>query len=80
MSVRPPVYPSAYNSAPTERISLNLICESFSKIYRVNQGSLKSDKKTKDTVHEDQSTLLIISHSILLRTRNVSDKRCRENQ
>jgi len=32
------------------------------------------------TLHEDQHTFLIISHSVLLRMRNVSDKRCRENQ
>ena len=32
------------------------------------------------TLREDQYTLLIISHSFLLRMRNVSDKSCRENQ
>ena len=31
-------------------------------------------------MHEDQRTFLIISHSILLATKNVSDKRCRGNQ
>jgi len=41
---------------------------------------LKSDKVT-GTLHEDQYTFfLIISHSVLLRMRNVSDKSCRENQ
>jgi len=30
--------------------------------------------------HEYQQTLLIIYHPVLLRTRNVSDKNCRENQ
>ena len=33
-----------------------------------------------DTLHEDQFTFLIISRSGLLRTRNVSDKSCREHQ
>jgi len=32
------------------------------------------------TVHEDRDTFLIISRSVLLRMRNVSDKRCTENQ
>jgi len=31
-------------------------------------------------LHEGQYTFLIISHSVLLRKRNVSDKSCRENQ
>ena len=34
----------------------------------------------KGTLHEDQYTFLIISRSVLLRMRNVSDKSCRENQ
>jgi hypothetical protein len=32
------------------------------------------------TLHEDQYKFLIVSHSVLLRLRNVSDKCCRENQ
>jgi hypothetical protein len=32
------------------------------------------------TVHEDQFMFMIISHSVLLRMRNFSDKICRENQ
>jgi hypothetical protein len=32
------------------------------------------------TLHKDTCTFMIISHSILLRMRNVSDKCCRENQ
>jgi len=32
------------------------------------------------TLHEDQYTFLIISRSILLRMRNVSDKLCKENK
>jgi len=32
------------------------------------------------TLHEDQSTPLNVSRSLLLRMRNVSDKSCRENQ
>jgi len=32
------------------------------------------------TSHGDQYTFLIISHAVLLRMRNVSDKSCRENE
>jgi hypothetical protein len=32
------------------------------------------------TLHEDLITLMILSHSVLLTMRNVSDKSCRENQ
>jgi hypothetical protein len=32
------------------------------------------------TLHADQYTFMIISRSVLLTMRNVSDKRCRENQ
>jgi len=39
---------------------------------------LKSDKNN-DTSHEDLCTFVIISHLILVRLGNTSDKRCREN-
>jgi hypothetical protein len=32
------------------------------------------------TLHEDLGTFMIVSHSVLLRMRNVSDKSFRENQ
>jgi hypothetical protein len=32
------------------------------------------------TLHEDQYTFMVTSRSVLLRIRNVSDRRCRENQ
>jgi hypothetical protein len=34
----------------------------------------------KDTLHKNKSTFMVISRSVLLRMRNVSDKSCRENQ
>jgi len=40
----------------------------------------QSDTENRHTSHEDQCTFLTISHSALLRMRNVSDKSCRENQ
>ena len=34
----------------------------------------------KDTLHEGQYTFLIISRSVMLRVKHVSDKSCTENQ
>jgi len=39
---------------------------------------LKSDKKC--TLYEDNIRFLIISRSVLLRMKNVSDKSCRETR
>jgi hypothetical protein len=36
--------------------------------------------RTKDTLHEDRYTFLIIPRSVFLRMRNISDKSYRENQ
>jgi len=43
------------------------------------QVSLKSDKNN-GTLLEDRYTFFIISRSVLLRMRNVSDESCRESQ
>jgi len=51
----------------------------FRKSAEKIQVSFKSDKNNS-TLHEDQYTFLIISRSVLLRMRNVSDKRCRETR
>jgi hypothetical protein len=37
-------------------------------------------KKITGTLHEDQYTFSIISRSVLLRMKNISDKCCRENR
>jgi hypothetical protein len=42
--------------------------------------SLKSDKNLTGAFRENVCTFVIISRSVLLRRRNVSDKSCRENQ
>jgi len=54
---------------------LRIFRKSVAKI----QVSLKSDKNKGDFTWK-QYTFFIISHSFLLRMRNISDKRCRENQ
>jgi len=50
-----------------EKLSINFKCHENLKVIT-------------GTLHEDQNTFLIISRSILLRMRNVSDKSCRENR
>ena len=54
---------------------LSVFLFSFKRI----QVSLKSDKIVS-ALQEDQCTFLIISHSVLLGIKNLSDKSCRENQ
>jgi hypothetical protein len=51
----------------------------FKKSVKKIQVSLKSDSNNS-TLHENQYTFFIISRSVLLRMRDVSDKSCRENQ
>jgi len=67
------------NLLPTGQISLNFIFEYYQKTVKNIQVSLKLDKN-KDSLHKDQYTFLIISHPILLRMKNISDKSYRENQ
>jgi hypothetical protein len=52
---------------------------SFTKYAEKLQVSLKS-YKNNGTLHEDECTFSITSHSLLPRMRNVSDKICRANQ
>ena len=55
------------------------ICEFFEILSRKFKFRYNLTRIT-GTLHEDQYTFLIISRSVLLRTRNVWDKSCRENQ
>ena len=52
----------------------------FSKICRENSNFIKILTIINATLQEHQYTFLIISRSVLLRMKNVSDKNCRENQ
>jgi len=73
------VYPSARNnSAPDGRIFMKLdTWLSFESSVEKIQVSLKSDDRYFTRIPK---RILIISRSILLRMRNVSDKSCRENR
>jgi hypothetical protein len=74
MSVRP----HGTTRLPLDGFSWNLIFEHFSKVCR-EKVSLKSDKNNGHFT-KDEYAFFIISRSVLLRMRNVSDKSCRENQ
>jgi transposase len=64
---------------------LNPICHLLAllgahHIFHVSVLRVKNLTSTMGTLHEDQYIFFIISHSVLLRMRTVSDKSCRENQ
>ena len=65
---------------PKDGFSLNLISEYFSKNFRQKFKFHYNLTRMTGTLHEDQCIFTIISRSFLLRMRNVSDIRCRENQ
>jgi hypothetical protein len=81
MSVRLSVCPSTWNnSAPTGRIFMKFY-------YRVFFDKLSRKSKFNEnrigitvTLQVDQYTFLVVSHSVFLRLRNVSDEHCRGNQ
>ena len=52
----------------------------FRKSVEKIQVSLISNKNNSGTLLEDHYTFLIVSRSVLLRMKNVSDKRCRETR
>ena len=66
-------------STLTEQIFVKFDMSIFRKSVNKIPVSLRSGKN-KGTLHEDKYTFFITSCSILLRTRNFSDKSCRENQ
>jgi hypothetical protein len=72
--------PSAWNSsAYTGRIFRKFyIWVFFEDVFRKFKFHENLTRIT-GTLHEDQYTFLIIRRSVLLRTRNVSDKICRKN-
>jgi hypothetical protein len=78
MSFRPSAWQK--KSAPTGRIFMTLIFEEFSQICRENSSYQQNLKRITCNSHEDQCTFLIISHLILLRMRNISDKSCRKSE
>ena len=77
MSVRPSIW---NNSAPTGRIFMKFDISVFLKNLPRKPKFHSNLTGIIGTLHEAQCTFLIISRSVLLRMRNVSDRNCRENQ
>jgi hypothetical protein len=78
----PSVRPHGTNRLPLDGFSWNLIYEDFSKLCRGNSSVIKIGQPEwvlymKTDIH---FWLYIVCRSFLLRMRNVSDIRCRENQ
>jgi len=67
------VHPYGITWLSLDRFSVNLVFAYFLKICHKIQVSLKSDKNNV-TLLGDQNAFFIISHSLLLRIRNVLDK------
>jgi hypothetical protein len=66
------------NSAPTGRIFMKIdTSEFFETLSRKLQFCLNLTRIT-GTLHEDLHTLVILSRSVPLRMKNISDKSCRE--
>ena len=65
--------------SPLDGFSWNLIFEDFSKIWQQNSSLIEIHRLTGN-LHEHIRTFMVVSRSVLLRMRNVSDKSCRENQ
>jgi hypothetical protein len=64
----------------TTQLPLYELHEIWYFIFRENSSFIKIGEEKNGTLHEDIYTYFIISSLILLRTKNVSGKRCKENQ
>jgi len=68
------------NSTPTggifKKFYIWVFFENLPRIFKFHQNRIK----ITGTSREDQNTFVILSHSVLLRLRNVSDKIFRQNQ
>jgi len=74
------VRPHRTTQFPLDRFSWNFIFEYFFfKSIKKIQASFNLTG-IMDTSHENQYTFMIISYSVFLRMRNVSDKNCRGNK
>jgi hypothetical protein len=68
------------NSAPTGQILMKLDIWNFFENLSRKFKFYSNLTRITGTFHEDVSTFMRLSHWILLRMRNVSNKSCRENQ
>ena len=81
LSALPSVCPHGTARLPLDRFPLNLISEDFfSKICRENPKFIKIWHEWRDLYMKTDVDFFIISRSVILRMRNVSDESCTENQ
>ena len=76
MAVRPHAKPRLPTGRIFTKFPIGIFFENLSRKFKFHSDLTRITR----TLHEDKYTFLIISHSILLRMRNVSDKTSRENQ
>ena len=76
MSLRSSVCRHGTSRLTPDRFSRNLIFKYFSKKCRENFKFHSTMTRIAGTLHEDQYKFLIISHSVRLRKRYVSEKSC----
>jgi len=71
-----------FQSKVVEEIKTHILCSIFFFFENLSgKFKFQSDlTRIMGTSHEGLCTFMIISRSVLLRMRNVSDKSCRENQ
>jgi hypothetical protein len=80
MSACPSVRPHETIRLPHHGFLWNMIYYDFSKICLENSSYIKLWQEYPGLYMKTNAHFFIISHLFLLRTSNVSDKRCRENQ
>jgi len=81
ISCYPSVRPSTWNSsAPTGQIFMEFCIREFFENLSRKFEFHSSLTRITGTLHEDQYTFLIISGSVMLRMRNVSDISCTKTQ
>ena len=76
MSIRP----HETTRLPLDGFSWNLFFEYFSKICRENSSFINMGQEQRVLYMKTNIHFYIIFRSVLLRTRNVSDRSCRHNQ
>ena len=79
LSVRPPVSPHETTRVPLDGFSRNLVFEYYSKSFRENSSFIIIGNEEGYFAWRPID-FSIISHSVLLRMKNISNKSCRETR
>jgi hypothetical protein len=68
------------NSLPTGLMFMKFSSCVFFKILSRKSKFKLNRRRITDTLHEDVGTIMIISHWILLRIKNICDRKCKQNE